>query len=58
VLSRLDSQSKTLLQISKMLQIQGAEGEAGVVFCKPLITKDMGYYQHSYNISPSLFEIN
>jgi len=30
-----------------MPQIQGIKGEAVVIYCEPLITKEMGYHQLS-----------
>jgi hypothetical protein len=31
----------------RMLQIQGRKGEAVVVYCEPLITREMGYHRLS-----------
>jgi len=36
------------LQKSKMLQIQGAEGEAVVIYCEPLATLDMRHPRLSH----------
>ena len=37
-----------MLQKSKMLQIQGAEGEAVVIYCEPLATPEMGHIRLSH----------
>ena len=34
-----------------MLQIQGVKGEAVVVYCEPLITKEMGYHRLSRRVN-------
>ncbi len=34
-----------------MLQIQGTKGEAVVVYCKPLITQEMGYRRLSRRVN-------
>lgn len=36
-----------MLQKSRALQVQGAKGEAVVVYRKPLTTQDMQYYRLS-----------
>jgi hypothetical protein len=33
----------------RMLQIRGIKGEAVVIYCEPLITKEMGYHKLSIN---------
>ena len=39
-----------------MIHIRGIKGEAVVVYCEPLITKEMGYYRLSRRINKN--EIN
>jgi hypothetical protein len=36
-----------------MPQIQGIRGDAEVVYCEPLITKEMGYHRLSLNLGYS-----
>ena len=45
-----------------MPQIRGVKGEAVVVYCEPLTTKEMGYYRLSRRVNntvkkPSFLEI-
>ena len=39
------------LQKSKMLQIQGAEGEAVVIYCEPLATLEMRHPRLSHRVN-------
>ena len=36
---------------SRMPQIRGIKGEVVVVYCEPLITKEMGYYRLSRRVN-------
>ncbi len=36
---------------SRMPQIQGIKGEAVVVYCEPLITKEIGYHRLSLRVN-------
>jgi hypothetical protein len=34
-----------------MLQLRGVKGEAVVIYCEPLATKEMGYYRLSRRVN-------
>ncbi len=39
------------LQKSRMPQVRGVKGEAVVIYCEPLTTKEMGYYRLSRRVN-------
>jgi hypothetical protein len=39
------------LQKSRMLQIQGAKGDAVVIYCEPLATQEMRYHRLSLRVN-------
>ena len=39
------------LQKSRMPQVRGVKGEAVVIYCDPLTTKEMGYYRLSRRVN-------
>ncbi len=39
------------LQKSRMPQVRGVTGEAVVIYCEPLTTKEMGYYRLSRRVN-------
>ena len=39
------------LQKSRMPQIRGVKGEAVVIYCEPLTTKEMGYPRLSHGVN-------
>ena len=39
------------LQKSRMPQVRGVKGEAVVIYCEPLATKEMGYYRLSRRVN-------
>ena len=45
-----------MLQKSRVLQIQGVKGEAVVIYCEPLTTKEMWFYRLSRRVNNAVLE--
>jgi hypothetical protein len=45
------------LQKPRKLQLSGVKGEAVVIYCEPLTTKEMGYYRLSRRVNNTVKKV-
>jgi len=46
-----------MLQKPRILQLCGVKGEAVVIYCEPLTTKEMGYYRLSRRVNKTVKKV-